>query len=270
MFSSLQYGQTGLYIDDRCCLMARMEGENAGTTFTDSSGLARATDRSLATTSTAQYKTGTASGSFSCGTVMSPTNGSWLTFKENLECVMRDDFTVQYWLRIGSRAPNGTGVWLRTFLSTGVGCIYSASIWMFEDGRIYPEAPHGRIFYWGTNSNGLYIGSESIPTGEWHHIAMCRYRKTSTNKITVEGWLDGVSIGTKDTDSVGVNVGIVIGSADTDADRYFGPYTMVGADGTISDVKQYAADCYIDELQIINGTAIYREGATFTPPAYEL
>lgn len=273
MFNTYQYGQSGLFIDDRTCLLLRFEGTDGGTTIEDSStGHRTQHELSGATTSSTQVNVGSTSGSFDLGTTN--TNGDYVSFEENLECVLQDEFTIRFWFYMKSDIPDvptsPSNAYDRTLISLGDGGIYANALRIYFDGRTAGGGVTPRFFFWGSDENGLY---STIPTsGDWHYATLCRYRRASDSKVTAEAWVDGTSVGTLVDGDTSFSPGLLIGAWPGDGyltSRAITVTTICGRT-TVDDTEFNFNDCYIDELQVLNGTALYRDGVTFTPPAYEL
>ena len=271
-------GQTGLFHVDKTTLLVSMEGTDGGTTFVDRSGQHRLVHSVVgATTSSSQAKVGSTSGSFDKSTT-TDLAGDYVTFAETLDCVMVDDYTIQYWVYLKSTTPNSERPqpvpktsYSRMQLAFGDKGTFSAAQWIWQSYNTLGNPSQTTPWqYIGLSNAGLR--ADTFTTSAWHHVAYCRY-VSATGKWTVEGWFDGVSIGIKDEDSASwasSGLGAVICLAPGNSNLTEG-YTLTTLNAYISGgnpgTTRAAGDQYLDELQVINGTALYRDGVTFTPPA---
>lgn len=121
--------------------------------------------------------------------------------------------------------------------------------WLFgvTSGRVL-------IFYQSTNGSsggfGATSGATTISLNAWHHLAMTQtYTPGSPSTDTLRLFIDGVVV------------------YSTTADRYSSPLFASAAPLAIGSHDTYTGvmpDCYIDELRIRRGTAVWT--GAFTPP----
>jgi len=176
--------------------------------------------------STAQSKWGGASIAFDGTGDYLPSNPS----TSNLYAFGTGDFTIEFWLRLGSVSGNQSLVDIRPTGTNG----------------LYP------LIYTNTTSLIYYVNSATqisggtLSTGTWYHVAVSR-SGTSTKMF-----LDGTQIGSTYTDSNNYLAG-------TGA-----PWVGTFRDGT------GALNGYIDDLRITKGVARYTANFTAPTAAFPL
>jgi hypothetical protein len=146
----------------------------------------------------------------------------------SLEPLYSDDFTIEFWFY---RVAAGSGQVNTLFAAGNI----QSGVGGFH---IYAE-PNGTLV-WNDGTTAAISGG-SAPVGEWVHVAAVRMGSTNTL------YVNGTSVGTStQTFPVG-NAVVEIGGTP----RY-----------------GFYINCYIDDLRILKGIALYT--ANFTPPASEL
>lgn len=162
--------------DSNTKLLMHMDGNNGGTTFTDSSGTSKILTNSNVTTTTADKKFGSASAD-------ATVNQSYI-YADNhsdFQIGANASFTFDFWVKIPSLGANTNN---RIFqkgnnAGDGFGIFVSAS-------HIY--------FGWEDQQDLAFASNLVVGTGNWHHIAVVR------NTQAMALYLDGVS---KDTGTDG-------------------------------------------------------------------
>ena len=158
--------------DSNTKLLLHMDGDNDGTTFTDSSGTSKIVTNSNVTTTTADKKFGSASAD---GTVAN--SYIYMDNHSDFQIAADESFTFDFWVKIPSM---GSSLNNRIFQK---GNNASNGFGIFIDGSsIY--------FGWEDASVLIFARNLVVGTGNWHHIAVVR----DTQAMAI--YLDGVS---KDT-----------------------------------------------------------------------
>jgi hypothetical protein len=204
-----------------------MDGSNASTTFTDSSGSPKTVTRQGGgQISTTQSKFGGSSGSFD-GT------GDYLRASGAGLAVGSGNFTIEGWFYFNSLQSGIRTLWAHRSSNVGIGGALLTHI--AGDVRLYISNSTG------TDWQVLdFDPNLTVSTSTWHHIAMVR------DGNTIRTFVDG-SAGTTTT----VSAGAIGTSGDVSI--------MAGAaDGT------QEVDGYCDEFRLTVGVARYTAG--FTPP----
>lgn len=174
----------------------RMEGANAGTTFTDDVGRT-VTRVGTPTTSTARSKYGTSSALFN-GTT------DYLTFPAAASNAFgTGDFTTEMWLYPTARGSVASMFYSQAAAtgSTGINCYIN---------------PTGFVVA-GHHTSQFFTTTTAIPLNQWTHFAICR------SGTTLTAYINGVAAGTA-TNSVNMSdQNIWIGNG-TDGAYYFAGY----------------------------------------------
>ncbi len=208
-------------------VLLHFEGADSGTVITDSNtgGSAHTwTAAGNAVTDTAQFKFGATS--LACdGT------GDWVTTPDHADFTLgTSDYTIDFWVRVGSLAAN------MSVFGHGTDASNQHRFNIFTDGNVRYE-----VIVAGVSDVLAQASAGAVVINTWYHFAIVR------NGSSYTVYKDGVSIAT-DTD------------ADAHAD-YTGSFT-IGADGTQSNPH----NGWVDEFRLSVGTA--RWTAAFTPPTY--
>jgi hypothetical protein len=203
------------------------DGPNGGTSLVDSSGKGKiATIHGNPAISTARAKFGGAS-LFIAGDTNAQTN--YVTVGGGSDFYLPGDFTIDWWLYVVAY----TDVW---------GGIVQLATTFTMSGPVVGLG-------WDTGGVGFHFdGTNAYPssrvlaptTGSWHHIAITRAGGT------YRGFIDG---------------GLVYSQAEAN-DILGGQYAWLT--GLSPDAENGDLNCYIDELRIVNGSAVWVTG--FTPP----
>lgn len=203
-------------------LYLKMNGANGSTTFYDSSLYGHTvTANGDAQISTAQSKFGGTSAAFDG-------SGDYLSVPEsNAGAFGVGDFTVECWARLSVASQDGIVQQTPTT---------EPSWYLFVDTTIVRFGRHG--------ANQYNSFANTLSTGEWHHIAVCR----SAGSLSM--FLDGVS----QTISA---VGGGVDAYDFSAERSI----------EVGRVAAFDINGYIDDLRITKGVARYT--SNFTPPQRE-
>ena len=171
-----------LYFDN-VVLLLHLDGSNGGTTFVDSSKYARSVLRIAGvTTSTAEKKFGTASGSF-------PGSTSHFIYTDDEAAFSfgGGDFTIEAWLYPTTLT--------NTFAPRGICCHRSGptsnNSWSmrYDDTNILFDI--GALS--GTSVASSLTFPHTLAVNTWKHVALCR------NGSTIRCFVDGVQIGTDKT-----------------------------------------------------------------------
>lgn len=207
-------------------LAMHMDGTNGGTAFTDVKG--HTMTRYAVTTTTAEYKYGTASADF-------PGNvGYYLTTPAVSDFLLGSgNFTVDFWVKAKSAtAGKVVGIWSDT---SGVGFSWKARISDDMIGFAYSTTGGDSTFF---TTTGLSLG-----TTNWHFVEISR------SGSDLYFFLDGVKVATHN-----------IGSATLYAVAS-SKLLEVGRDS--AGPGEYI-DAYIDELRVTKG--VCRHSTDYTPP----
>ena len=161
-----------VYPEPNTLLLLHMDGDNAGTVFTDGVGRHTVTAYGNANTSTAQKKFGTAS-LYCDGT------GDYLSMPDSADWVIgsSEDFTIEFWVRIASASTRT--VFEQFIDNNNVHFFYHNSV---LDLRSY--------FYDSGVDNMAFVTSLNPTVDNWSHIAVVR------NGSAQVLYLDGVSAAT--------------------------------------------------------------------------
>ncbi len=213
-------------------LLLHGDGQNGGTTITDSSGNHNPSVVSKVVTSTAQSRFGGSSLSFS------KSSSSYLGFAESADWHISSgsDFTYDFWVFPVSMPTYGLGVC--GTLNSG-----NAGTGIALRGSNYSD--NGQVAFF-TNGNWQAVSSAAVPLNAWTHIAVVRYH--SVVSIYINGMQSGTTYSGPCTDS---------GSGFSIGDMYTqGNY-----------LSYWGFDGYMDEFRLSNGAA--RWTTNFIPPTYE-
>lgn len=207
-------------------LLLHFDGTNGSTVFTDSSVNAlTVTANGDAQISTDQSKFGGSSGYFDG-------DGDWAEIAANaaLELSGESSWTLEFFLyplsKSGTRAIVGKG-------ATGTVSECWSLEWSGEDLAFFASENGGTIDY---------VASGTVAVDQWTHIALV------VNNGDLSMFVDGVLSGGKSGFSMSSTAGTPL---------------VIGA-GWYSPVDR-GAECYIDDLRIVKGVAVYQ--SAFTPPA---
>lgn len=214
-------------------LLLHFDGTNGSTTFTDSSANSLAvTADSSATISTAQHKFGGASGYFD-----TTAGGLTVAGAESLQFSGTPTFTIEAWIRPNAEQAGGS-----VGGGNAGGIVSSRNSAVYANYELSIRADLGlRVFASDFPGNWAYIGSSSslLAADQWSHVALVC--DGGTLNLYVNGVLDETVAGAA-VSFGGYGDGVV--------------YIAQGGDGVFYG--------YIDELRIVNGTAVYTDD--FTPP----
>lgn len=224
-------------------LLAKMNGTNGSTTFTDSSSYARTiTAHSTAKISTAQSKFGGASGLFA-GTHNATTNQTAISVADSADVDFGSgDFTVEFWIFLTSLADSFN-------ISHGL-VSKRASTAVFSPINIeasFVSGPFTRLKGQVSTSGASWVTCQSttnLSANTWYHVALTR------NGSDLRLFLDGTQQGSTQT----VSGALMTNSAQL---------TMAAA----STNRDYGLKGHMDELRITKGVARYT--ANFTAPTAE-
>lgn len=211
-------------------LLLHMDGTDASTTFTDSSGTSKSvTAAGNAQIDTAQYKFATGSGLFD-GT------GDYLSTADSADFNLGSgDFTLSVWLRFNAK-PAGDGHM----------DIFAQGNPAVTGFRFYFYTADGTNLEWNMTANGgtgniqLSKACNTISLNTWYHFEVDR---SGNNFYSFQ---DGVQIGTTVTDS------------DTMPDA-----TTTAYIGCYYNTTERFFNGWMDELILVKGTALHT--ANFTP-----
>jgi hypothetical protein len=196
--------------------LLHFEGANGSTVFSDDAGHT-CTGSGGATISTAQAKFGTGSGIFtgSAAGIQAAASADWAPGTS--------DFTVEGWVYLtANTAATAIFADFRTGATSGnISVLFSA----------------GKFGYFNPVSGASYLGSVTLATGQWYHIALVR--TSGTIKTYINGTLD---LSQADATNWNVSAPLTIGN------RFDFGYVLSG---------------YLDEFRFSNGLARYT--ANFTP-----
>lgn len=210
-------------------LLLHMDGSNGGVTVTDSSSYARIVGiQPNFTTSTAQAKFGSSSGSF-------PGN-AFLQFSAASELDMTTgDWTIEGFVYVTALGSNS----IITQKASGTG---------FYPWQLFYNAAGNLVFRSFDNGTPTLLftitSSTAMSTGAWNHWAMTR------NGSTFTLWLNGASQGTATSSSAlysNASDGVLIGAAT-------GPANPING--------------YIDEFRITKGVARYLSNFSIPTQAF--
>jgi Concanavalin A-like lectin/glucanases superfamily len=208
-------------------LLMHMEGANASTTFTDSSGNAFAvTKNGNAQISTAQYKYGTASAYFdgSSNTYLNLGGQSVFAFGTG-------DWAIEFWIRPTTISSVNQ---LFHFAGEGEGAL----------PRIDVALVSGQLVFYILGAIRIQ-GSTTLSTNTWYHVAVAR--SSGATRI----WLDGSQQGSSYSDSNNYGVG---------ASR-----PLIGWNGqNVSATEGFIG--YMDDIRMTSGSARGYSGSTITVP----
>ena len=208
-------------------IMLHMDGADGSTTFTDSSPSPKSmTAFSNAQIDTAQFKFGGASGLFD-GT------DDFVFTGDSDSYYFTGDFTIDLQVRFNSVAANCGFVGQNEDASNWWGLMWNTSNNLHFEGEFGGTTTFSMDFAWTPSTN------------TWYHVALTR------SGSSWRAFIDGTQIGITITDSdafTNINGGLEIARS-----RESGGTNVIHMNG------------WIDELRVINGTAIWT--GNFTPPS---
>ena len=221
----------GLFLYSDVAIRLQLDGSNGSTTFTDESTNSHSiTAYGGAVISTAQSKSGGASGRFPGAA----TDYAQVNTPSSVFAFGDNDYTIEFWIYTAETDS----------LATCVSHYDSESTDSWLVGVNWITANKIRYLH----KNGVALESTTtINNSAWYHIAIVR--ASGTSKLYVNG-TEEASSATSYTSTYSGNNNFKLGRQSD------------------SGFAERPCDCYIDDLRIVNGAAIYTEN--FTPPTSAL
>jgi hypothetical protein len=220
-----------LFLYSDVAIRLQLDGSNGSTTFTDESTNSHSiTANGGAVISTVQSKFGGASGRFPGAA----TDYAQVNTPSSVFAFGDNDYTIEFWIYTAE-----TDV-----LATCVSHYDSESTDSWLVGVNWATA--NKIRYYHKNGPALE-STTTINNSAWYHIAIVR--ASGTSKLYVNG-TEEASSATSYTSTYSGNNNFKLGRQSD------------------SGFAERPCDCYIDDLRIVNGAAIYTEN--FTPPTSAL